>query len=191
MSYNNPELHWDQKASWYLKDKGNPFYSRKLKSIISRQIKKHNPSSLLEVGCGPGRLFPVYIDVSEVTVVDFSYWMLRRAIALKREKGYNYNIFKMDARHLLFLDDSFDMVVTSNVLLHIPHRTIENVVSEITRVCKGVIVCVEYFEEKQSEVSDFCFLHDYPLLFGDIGCNLIEEKKVRFEAQKLYVFKVN
>lgn len=190
MSYDNPRLHWNQKASWYLKDGGNPFYARKLKGIISRKIREFKPCSLLEVGCGPGRLFPIYAGVPNVSVVDFSYGMLRRAVALKKKMGYDIDIFNMDINHLLFLDSCFDMVVSSNVLLHVPHEKIERVVGEIARVCRGVVVCVEYFEERQSEVSDFCFLHDYPLLFGDAGCCLVEERKIWFEDQKLFVFKV-
>jgi len=58
------------------------------------------------------------------------------------------------------------------------------------RVCCGVVVVIEYFEKSQQEVSDFCFLYDYPRLFGDM--ELVENRKVWFERQRLFVFeKVN
>lgn len=71
---------------------------------------------------------------------------------------------------------------------NIPPDSIQEAISEIVRVSKGHILCVEYFEENQSIKSEYCFLYDYPSLFHHAGTIIVKSEKVIFEKQKLFVF---
>jgi len=184
-----PTLHWEEKSSWYLKKTSlkQKLYRKQLLRIVGEQIDRYQPCRLMEVGVGPGRLFPTYKGLSDVTGIDFSWGMILRAKRTAAMMDLEVKLHKMNASCMEFSDDSFDMVVCSNVLQHIPPELISDCATEIMRVCCGVVVVIEYFEKSQQEVSDFCFLYDYPKLFEKM--NLIENRKVWFERQRLFVFK--
>ena len=57
----------------------------------------------MEVGCGPGRMLPLYAGVPEVHCVDFSERMLRRAQARAQKAGWDHVRFsQMAAQDLDF-----------------------------------------------------------------------------------------
>ncbi len=83
MTY-DPKSYWDKRAFAYLRFE--PFrVARELLlsplriRLIDQEIRRLAPKSLMEVGCGPGRMLPLYAGLPEVHCVDFSKSMLRRA----------------------------------------------------------------------------------------------------------------
>ena len=114
--------------------------------------------------------------------------MLKRAEKLINSKGYsNIHLANSKAQNLKFNDEKFDLVITSNVLLHIPPESIKEAISELVRVSKNYILCIEYFEKNKSKKSEHCFLHDYQSLFLDEGVILKKCEKVTFEKQNLFL----
>lgn len=76
-------------------------------------VKATKPSNLLEVGCGMGRLFPIYLDnVKEIYGLDISDKMILSA----KQKFSSVNLIVSDM--LSFnIDKKFDLIVVSNSLL--------------------------------------------------------------------------
>jgi len=101
---------------------------------------------VLEVGVGTGLSLPLYPRSSRVTGIDISDAMMARARARVEELGRDsLELRKMDARSLLFPDESFDHVLAPYVISVVPEP--RRVMAEMRRVCRigGTILVVNHF----------------------------------------------
>lgn len=88
--------------------------------------------SILEVGCGDGRIInPLVKKYEEVCGLDISPKALETVEALKIEGRIE---------NLPFEDNSFDIVLCCEVLEHLPFKIYENALQEIERVTKKYII---------------------------------------------------
>jgi len=90
--------------------------------------------AVLEVGVGTGKNFPHYGEGHQVTAVDFSPKMLRRAQTLAERDGLPVTLMLMDAQALDFEDESFDSVVSTFVFCSVPDPVLG--LREVRRVLK-------------------------------------------------------
>ncbi len=99
---------------------------------------------ILEVGVGTGLSLPHYSRDCRLCGVDISEPMLRKAQARVAEYGLGNveGLWVMDAEHLSFPDDSFNVVVAQYVITAVPNP--EAALDEFARVLKpgGEIVLV-------------------------------------------------
>jgi phosphatidylethanolamine/phosphatidyl-N-methylethanolamine N-methyltransferase len=99
---------------------------------------------ILDVGVGTGLSLSDYATTTKVCGVDISEPMLRKAQARVTELGLDNveGLWVMDAEHLSFPDDSFDVVVAQYVVTTVPNP--EATLDEFARVLKpgGEIVLV-------------------------------------------------
>jgi phosphatidylethanolamine/phosphatidyl-N-methylethanolamine N-methyltransferase len=99
---------------------------------------------ILEVGVGTGISLPGYSSSNRICGVDISEPMLRKAQERVAELGLDNveGLWVMDAEHLRFPDDSFDVVVAQYVITTVPNP--EATLDEFARVLKpgGEIVLV-------------------------------------------------
>jgi phosphatidylethanolamine/phosphatidyl-N-methylethanolamine N-methyltransferase len=99
---------------------------------------------ILEVGVGTGLSLPYYSSAVRLSGVDISEPMLRKAQQRVNELGLKNveTLAVMDAEHLEFPDDSFDVVVAQYVITTVPNP--EGTLDEFARVLKpgGEIVLV-------------------------------------------------
>src|SRR5258708_22892719 len=77
---------------------------------------------ILEVGVGTGISLPDYKRTSRLCGVDISAPMLRKAKERGADLGLSHveGLWVMDAEHLTFPDDSFDVVVAQYVVTTVP-----------------------------------------------------------------------
>jgi pseudaminic acid biosynthesis-associated methylase len=76
----------------------------------------------------------------------------KKAAKLAR-KDTDLNIIEASALDVPFKDNSFDLVFTSGVLIHIAPENLKKIMSEMYRVSKKHIWCFEYFSEKCEEIE--------------------------------------
>jgi phosphatidylethanolamine/phosphatidyl-N-methylethanolamine N-methyltransferase len=99
---------------------------------------------ILEVGVGTGISLPLYSRQCRLTGVDISEPMLRKAHERVAEFGLTNveELSVMDAEHLSFPDNSFDVVVAQYVVTTVPNP--EATLDEFARVLKpgGEIILV-------------------------------------------------
>lgn len=136
--YADPRRYWTLRGGddYFREQEGQPARSRRAEWIAD-QLAGYRPESILEIGCGYGKLLRQLRSRLDVPLVgiDFSPTQLRHA--------QHYLDAEADVALLLgrgeclpFPDDSFDMVVTSAVILHNPPAIAEQIRREVLRVAR-------------------------------------------------------
>jgi ubiquinone/menaquinone biosynthesis C-methylase UbiE len=90
---------------------------------------------VIEVGVGTGKNVPYYPEGVQVTAVDLSEGMLERARrVLARHPAKAAALYRMDAEHLDFADDTFDEAVATFVFCSVPDPVVG--LREVLRVTR-------------------------------------------------------
>jgi phosphatidylethanolamine/phosphatidyl-N-methylethanolamine N-methyltransferase len=131
----------------------SPFYEYIFGKILGpgrRQAFNYVPRSphqkVLEIGVGPGNTLDFYPPKTRFTGIDISRAMIDQARkkAVHLNSGSRFNFHVMDASHLDFPDNYFDLVMAAYVITTVqdPHK----VCREIHRVVKpgGQIIAVNH-----------------------------------------------
>lgn len=104
---------------------------------------------IVEIGCGVG----VQLEILHELGFEHLYGLdLQRypLVVADQIRPYVHPVQGV-ARHLPFPDNSFDIVCTIDVLIHIPPDTIEAVLNDIVRCSRQLIVGSEYFASTRTE----------------------------------------
>ena len=123
---------------------GLPLHHGRAAAIHRLGIKPGD--QILEVGVGTGMSLPLYPRRCNVTAVDLSESMLERAYARLARYGIrNVRLIQMDATHLKFPDNAFDVVYAPYFISCVPDPIA--VTREMRRVCRpgGRLVFLNHF----------------------------------------------
>jgi ubiquinone/menaquinone biosynthesis C-methylase UbiE len=123
------------------------FFTQHKAWLINRILAKsgRNPAnmSLLDVGCGVGKIHRALKDVMQkVSGVDVSAESIR--LAGHEHKNCDYRTY--DGQHLPYADGNFDMAMAICVFHHIPPAQWQQVAAEMLRVLKpgGLVLVIEH-----------------------------------------------
>ncbi len=102
--------------------------------------------SILDAGVGTGRNMPFYPPDADVTGVDLSRGMLRRAARRRASSPARVTLVEMDLARLAFPDGVFDAAVASFVFCTLPDALQLAALRELARVVRpgGSIRLMEY-----------------------------------------------
>lgn len=127
--------------------------------IFRAYLEKYKPKRLLDIGCGSGRLFPLFAELSipEVVGIDIS------PRAIEKIRPYpNCKAFVMTTEDLDFPPNYFEAAISNAVLRYIPHGvSINRAISNIAEQCKSVLLR----EPVRGRESYYDHIHDYEALF--------------------------
>ncbi|MSQ15324.1 MAG: class I SAM-dependent methyltransferase [Dehalococcoidia bacterium] len=112
--------------------------------------------SVLDLGCGGG--WKLFTTAGPVTGVDLSSLSLRGASSIY------VNVAVADLARLPFASNSFDIIVSSDVIGHIPPEHKDSVIREISRVLKPDGCCLHYIETEGDDPLTR-FAKGYPELY--------------------------
>jgi phosphatidylethanolamine/phosphatidyl-N-methylethanolamine N-methyltransferase len=143
---------YEKQASWYDLWFGPTLHHGRLVAIERMGVKSGD--HILEVGVGTGINTSLYPRDCHVTGIDFSSQMLDKARERVRQKGLRHvRLLEMDAAHLKFADDSFDIVYAPYLVSVVPDPV--EVAREMRRVCKsgGKIVILNHFRSANPILS--------------------------------------
>ena len=124
-------------------------FGRLVEAGVKQAVAEVNLHSgrVLDVGVGTGLSLPLYKSTLKVTGVDLSPDMLERARerVTKERLRHVTALIEMDAAHLDFPDQSFDLCVASYVLSVVPDP--QRVMHQLARVTKpgGKVIVVNHF----------------------------------------------
>ena len=109
---------------------------------------------ILEAGFGTGINAALYPRNCHVTGIDFSASMLDKGRDRVQQKGLrNIRLLEMDASHMMFADDSFDIVYAPYLISVVPDPV--QVVKEMRRVCRpgGKFIVLNHFRSANPILS--------------------------------------
>ncbi len=130
------EQHWRARGGALSHDEVKRDQIRRIVQMIPDDVR-----TILDVGCGDGAISNVLAEKFTVTAVD------RSAEALTHLSA-NVKGLEADATHLPFDDGGFDLVLSSEMIEHLPNSTLAGVVTELKRVAAKYIVISVPNDEK-------------------------------------------
>ena len=164
--YLNPQKYWEGKAPTFPDEaKKDPKAYEEDARFLAEEIARLTATSVLEVGCGSGRVLKVLKERigCKIVGVDFSETMLRNArdyIGDDTVELYQAN----SVTGLPFKDNAFDVVLTSDVLLHIWPKDAEKARAELIRVARKYIVHSEHQVKRAT-----AFGYDNKAIYSKMG----------------------
>ena len=105
---------------------------------MARRLARYAPTSILEIGCGYGkqvRALRRNLPEVPITGVDFSPTQLQMARVYLQDAG-SVDLTLASGGRLPFPDKSFDLVLTSAVILHNAPPLAEAIRREVVRVAR-------------------------------------------------------
>jgi SAM-dependent methyltransferase len=136
--YADPRKYWTLRGGddYFREQEGQESRVRRAQWIAQR-LASYQPESILEVGCGYGRVLHELAArlESPLTGIDFSPTQLQAACRFLSPVS-SIALVLGRAEQLPFPDRSFDMVLTSAVILHNPPHAAEAIRNEVLRVAR-------------------------------------------------------
>ena len=151
--------------------------------VLSRLFQRYQPKSLLDVGCGSGRLFGLYTEhtINDIVGMDIS----EKALALAKERYPWVTTFQGKVEDLDFPAKRFDLAVCNRVLQHIPPRSIEAAIQKLCTLSRMVYVN-ELSTSDQLTEEFFMFRHHYLTLFAAQQFQLVETGEIDRQTFQLF-----
>lgn len=131
-------------------------------NVISALLDRCKPSTLLDLGCGSGRLFSDYIahNIPTILGVDIS----DTALSIAKQRFPQVPTSCQSIEDSKFKPGQFDLVICNRTLQHIPPDKIAGVIRRICGCTERVYINESTVSEGQKS-DDGLFIHDYPVLF--------------------------
>lgn len=140
-----------------------------LNKLFLNKISKN--SRVLEVGCNIGNqlLYLQKMGFNKLYGID----PMDYAIKLSKKRTKKMNIIKGNVFSIPFKDEFFDLLFTSDVLIHISPKDIKRAISEIYRCTKKYIWGFEYYSSRYQSVKyhgedNLLWKANFPKLFTDL-----------------------
>jgi SAM-dependent methyltransferase len=136
--YADPHKYWTLRGGddYFREQEGQT--ARSLRALwLADRLAIYRPTSVLEVGCGYGKVLGELrrrLDIPLVGI-DFSRTQLDQARRFLGDDG-SIDLLLCRGERLPFADHSFDMVVTSAVILHNPPAIADRIRREVIRVTR-------------------------------------------------------
>lgn len=113
--------------------------------LLDEKFPDLAPRDILDLGCSAGAASAAYADrfpQADVHAIDIGAGMLRYAHARAEALGVAVHFHQMDAADLTFADDSFDLVVSHNMLHEIGAEKRRRAMAEALRVVRpgGLVI---------------------------------------------------
>jgi len=169
--YADPHKYWTLRGGhdYFGEQEGQPGRTMRAQ-WIARSIARYRPSSVLEIGCGYGKLLGELRKALDIPLVGIDFSPTQLAMA-REYLGDRPGISLLLGRgeELPFADRSFDLVVTSAVILHNPPGVADRIRREVIRVGRRFAA-----HNEETNYSYNRFGYDTALWYRQNGIQLAE-----------------
>ena len=181
----------------------NNFYKKRYnltKEEINKDFLKKIPKKIkiLEVGCNIGNQLNCLYKMGFKNL--YGIELQKECLKIIKKKNIFIKVVNGSADYLPFKNNSFDLVFTNNVLIHISPKEINNVVDEIYRTTSKWIWGFEYYLENYKEIvyrnkKKLLWKANFSEIFKKkVGLKVLKEKffqnvSSKNEIDKMYLLK--
>ena len=171
MSY-IPKEYWLERGKVYKQEfQYNKKFKLQEQMLIDYLKKQVSFSTVLEVGCGFGRITKLLLsnfpEITEYVAVDLSPEQIENAkkYVLGVDKRTALKFIVSDIQSLE-LDSKYDLVIAPEVLLHILPSEIKDVIARLEGWSKRNIVNIDWYEEEvPRKAAPHNFIHQYEEIY--------------------------
>ena len=174
MSY-NPSEYWHERGKIYKKNFRYDENKRVQEEFLIAHLNNISGSfkTVLELGCGFGRITQLllsnYSNITEYLAVDISPDQIENAKSLLSATNLTNHVkldFLVSDIQSLRLDKEYDLVILSEVLLHILPTEIDSIIKKLITLSKKHIINIDWYEDHppKSQASHN-FIHQYETLY--------------------------
>jgi pseudaminic acid biosynthesis-associated methylase len=157
------------------------------RTAINEEFLRKIPktASILEVGCNAGNQLLLlqkmgFVNLSGIEIQEY-------ALELTRARTKNICLRQASAHSIPYSDDSFDLVFTSGILIHIAPEDLSAAMDEIHRCARRFIWGLEYYAPSLTEVNyrdhaSLLWKMDYAKAFLERfdDLELVRERRLRY-----------
>lgn len=193
----NPTDYWIQQGRTYKQRFKYNKEFRLQEKMLSAYLKNISPKfkSVLEIGCGFGRITKLVLstqsDIKKYLAIDLSPHQISNARQYVRSGIDDTKLKHVDLSFVvsniqsLPLDEKYDLVLASEVLLHILPSEIKEVMTKLVDLSSIHIINIDYYQEKTTQLASHNFLHQYEKIYNDIP-SVVEVKKLAIKKSGLF-----
>lgn len=191
--YNKTWNEEDQHGTTFFKhvDFNKPEY--KYQEQVFRDYIKglKNINSVLELGAGTGRMTKIMLeelpDITDYTCIDVNIQKELLDIDFPNIKS-NLTEFDITSKNFgLYIEGKkYDLILASEVFMHIKPQDIENVIKKLSKIGKQIINIDWSFNPLE---SDWCFIHPYHILYKTNGASEVNVLFLRDINQVLFHYR--
>jgi SAM-dependent methyltransferase len=171
----NPSKYWHERGKIYKKNFRYDQNKRLQEEILIAHLNNISGSfkSVLELGCGFGRITQLlltnYNSITEYLAVDISPDQIDNAKSLLSSTKLSPELkldFLVSDIQSLRLDKEYDLVILSEVLLHILPTDIDSIIKKLIALSKKHIMNIDWYEETPPKShASHNFIHQYEALY--------------------------
>jgi ubiquinone/menaquinone biosynthesis C-methylase UbiE len=149
--------------------------------------------SVLDVGCGFGRvtkLIDQRFDCSRIVGIDLSEYQIANARKYAGDRNIEFNTGNV--LNMRFSDESFDLVFSCTLLMHISPRKVRRAISETVRLSRRYVINVDWYEaDYDGPRAQHNWCHDYFDLYGKTDFRVTGSRTIEDSNQYLFCLDKN
>jgi SAM-dependent methyltransferase len=178
--YDDPRAYWTLRGGldYYREQEAQPARSARADWIAGR-IASYQPGSILEIGCGYGKQLRAIRKFHAIPMVGLDFSPSQLAQAREYLNGLEeITLVLGSGLELPFPDRSFDLVLTSAVILHNPPAAAERIRREVLRVARRYAA-----HNEDTDVSYNRFGYDTAAWYRDAGIRMAESGPIPTDSE--------
>lgn len=190
--------YWQNAGDWWVEEyrrrRRLPFYALQ-ELVLTAVLEANAPARVLEFGCGVGRHLSYVSTIPGIEVhgADQSPTMLAGVPQWVSDPATAARTHLIEPTGTLpFADDSFDLVYTAEVLLHVAPADIAGRLAELARIARHAVIHLEPALDYHlyADAHDGCWSHDLVRIYADLG---VTARRIGrpLDAQELIVAEID
>lgn len=174
MPYNPREFWINSGKTYFEKFDYNKRFKLQEEMLID-YLKNQEFTSVLELGCGFGRITKILLDnfpnIENYLCVDVSIDQIENAKTYIRESNNRDKVRFIESDiQGLNVNEKFDLVLASEVLLHVLPAEINMVIQKMISMSKLHVINIDWYEDRAPKViAEHNFLHKYLDIYKSVG----------------------
>lgn len=173
LSTGESTAYWKERGRGYAAElsapKLRPRYEEQARELLD-VLRGLEFRSVGEVGCGFGRIGMALKDCFNVVWTGFDLSRDQLTTLRSRSAPLGARAVVASAGRLPLGDEIVDLVLTVEMMMHIPPERVKTVMAELFRVARRYVVHLDWYEDYlPGYETGWCWMHDYPGLWQSMG----------------------